>query len=207
MPADQRHIKRKATGAPPADQDDVQVLQDRVQTLTELCAEVREEGVHLRRQARQDIRNVSEMLGNVHSQENMMMNMAAQLTATTVQQRAQEGKLTWIGTAGKEGRRDIVYLQRTLVDLQAQVHQLQIRAAACTCDEQVQEVVMTYTPVCSEKFKPRSESQWVAAVAQTVEATLRGWMQGNHIESEEEEDEQGAQPEEEQEEQQDQEQE
>jgi hypothetical protein len=207
MPADHRSIKRKAAGAPAEEREDVRVLQERVQSLAEFCVEAREESAHVDRRTIQDSRNVSEMLGNAHAQDIRMRNMAAGLNATTVQQRAQEGKLTWTSVAAKESRRDIVYMQQTLVELQAQVHQLQIRAAVCSCDQEVQETVMSHPPVCTEKFRPRDESQWVAAVAGAVEVALRHWMQGNHVESDEEEDEQGAQPEEEQEELQDQEQE
>jgi hypothetical protein len=187
MPADHRSIKRKAAGAPAEEREDVRVLQERVQSLAEFCVEVREEGAHRDRRTRQDSRNVSEMLGNAHAQDIRMRNMAAGLNATTVQQRAQEGKLTWTSVAAKESRIDIVYMQQTLVELQAQVHQLQIRAAVCNCDQDVQETVMSYPPVCAEKFRPRDESQWVAAVAGTVEAVLKGWMQGNRVESQEEE--------------------
>jgi hypothetical protein len=204
MPADHRSIKRKAAGAPAEEQGDV-LLQERVQSLAEFCVEVREEGAHRDRRTRQDSRNVSEMLGNAHAQDNRLKNMAAQLNATTVHQRAQEGKLTWTSVAAKESRRDIVYMQQTLVELQAQVHQLQIRTATCNCDQDVQEVVMSYPPVCAEKFRPRDESQWVAAVAGTVEAALKRWMQGNRVESKEEEEHQEAQEEDQQEETQDQE--
>jgi hypothetical protein len=173
----------------------MQLLQDAIQSLTELCVEVREEGVHLRRQARRDSRNVSLMLGSIHSQENMTQNMSAVLNATSVQLRAQEGRVTWIGTASKEDRRDIVDLQQTLVALQTQVHQLEIRASACTCDEQVQEVVMNCTSVCSGPFRPRSEAQRVAAIAQSVEAALNVWMQEQHAEEDQEEEELEAQAE------------
>jgi hypothetical protein len=195
MPADQRGSKRRATGAPDTNLENVQLLQDAVQSLTELCVEVREDGDHLHRQARRDSKNVSEMLGNHQAQENRMMNMAAQLNKTSIQQRGQEGRLTWVSTAGIEDRRDIVYLQNTVVALQAQVHQLQIRASECSCDTLVQEAVMSYTPVCFEKYRPRSDTQRVAAIAQSVEACLRSCMQGNHVESEEEEDELEAQAE------------
>ena len=200
MPADHRSIKRKAAGAPAEEPEEVRVLQERVQSLAEFCVEIREESAHVDRRTMQDSRNVTELLGNAHAQDIRTRNMAAGLNATTVQQRAQEGKLTWTSVAAKETRRDVVYLQQTLVEVQAQVHQLQIRAAMCTCDAQVQETVMSYPPVCSEKFRPRDESQWVAAVANTVEAVLRGWMQGNRIDEPEEEEEQPEAQEEEQQE-------
>jgi hypothetical protein len=195
MPADRRGSKRKATGAPDTYLADVHLVQDAVQSLTELCVEVREDKEHMHRQARRDSRSVSEMLGNHQAQDNRMLNMAAQLNKTSIQQRGQEGRLKWVSTAGIEDRRDIVYLQDTVVSLQAQVHQLQIRASVCSCDPLVQEAVLNSTPVCYEKYRPRSDTQRVAAIAQSVAACLRSSLQGDHLESEDEEDELEAQAE------------
>ena len=193
MPADRRGSKRKATGAPDAYLSDVHLVQDAVQTLTELCVEVREDKEHIHRQARRDSRSVSELLGNQQAQDNRMLNMAAQVNKTATQLRGQEGRLKWVSTAGIEDRRDVVYLQDTMVSLQAQVHQLQIKASMCSCDPRVQEEVMNSTSVCYEKYRPRSDTQRVATIAQTVAACLISDLQGDHGESEDEEDELEAQ--------------